>query len=142
MRSHLDISVKSSEQGLPGADRRTCGTLRGGDAAVALLRGAGLLLPARDDHHWRVYDEADEARVAEIRVLLDAGLPTSAIAQLIGCRVNDGDNPGRGGVDYHLRAELAEVRARLDARIRCLARNRDALDAWMRCPRPTDNAET
>jgi DNA-binding transcriptional MerR regulator len=100
--------------------------------AARLLRyyeERGLLTPARDDRGWRSYDESDEARVGEIRGLIEAGLPTAAIVQLLGCV---GDEPAsQRRVTAELRAELTAVRDRLDSRIRCLARNRDALDSWL-----------
>lgn len=90
----------------------------------------GLLTPHRDARGWRVYTGEDQGRVLEIRELLDAGLPTVAIRRLL-------DRPVTGGcsaaskADADFLAELIEFRNRLDARVRCLARNRDALDAWL-----------
>ena len=89
----------------------------------------GLLRPARDDRGWRNYDGVDEARVAEIRDLIAAGLPTAAIAQLL--ETAPGGGAGGTRVSEELRAELVAVRDRIDARVRSLGRNRDALDAWL-----------
>lgn len=89
----------------------------------------GLLAPGRDARGWRVYDDAAQQRVADIRALLDSALPTAAIRQLLGT----GDRVGRSeGVTEDLLDELTQVRAGLDARIRCLTRNREARDAWLR----------
>lgn len=84
----------------------------------------GLIAPARDDRGWRVYDAADQERVIEIRSLIEAGLPTAAIARLVGCTTAE-------AVTDDLRAELQAVLDRLDSRIQCLARNRDALEGWL-----------
>ena len=101
----------------------------------------GLLRPARDERGWRDYDTADQARVAEIRELIQSGLPTAAIVQLL----DTADGSPGPQVSDELRAELVAVRDRIDARVRCLARNRDALDAWLtalppRVTRPNGSA--
>lgn len=97
----------------------------------------GLLEPARDDRGWRVYDAADRDRVTEIRGLLEAGLPTAAIAQLLGAA---GETPAqRVHVSDELHAELRALRDRIDARIHCLIRNRDALDGWLHTTIPHDH---
>lgn len=91
----------------------------------------GLVSPRRDERGWRAYQERDLSRLNEVRTLLDAGLPVSAIRQLVGCLVLDGQGePTQIGDE--LLAELVAVRDRIDARVRCLARNRDALDDWLR----------
>jgi len=90
----------------------------------------GLLGPPRDSRGWRDYTDADEGRVREIRGLLDAGLPTAAIRQLLDCA--SPESASRAGIDEALLVGLVDVRNRLDARISCLSRNRDALDAWLR----------
>lgn len=91
----------------------------------------GLLHPQRDEHGWRVYDDDDLTRVEEVRSLLDAGLPVSAIQRLVGCLMPDGSTQPVQ-VSDDLLADLKAVHERLDSRIRCLARNRDALDKWLR----------
>jgi DNA-binding transcriptional MerR regulator len=104
------------------------GTVTG--VAPRLLRhyeAQGLLTPDRDSRGWRVYDESHRARVGRIRELVEAGLPTTAIGQLLHA-ADDGEvlQPSAA-----LLAELTAVHDRIDARIRCLARNRDALAAWL-----------
>ncbi len=91
----------------------------------------GLLTPRRDDRGWRIFDDQDLARAQEIRGLLQAGLPISAIRRLVGCLMPDGSSqPIR--ISNDLLEELVAVRDRLDSRIRCLAQNREALDTWLR----------
>ena len=89
-----------------------------------------LLEPPRDARGWRDYTDADEARVREIRGLLDAGLPTAAIRRLLDYA--SPQSPSHVGIDEALLEGLIDVRNRLDDRISCLSRNRDALDAWLR----------
>ena len=109
--------------------------------AVRLLRyyeQQGLVRPERDARGWRSYSDGDEARVREIRSLIEAGLPTAAIRQLLAGPVS---RPPAREVNQALLDELTVVHDRLDARIRCLQRNRDALASWLnrarRCPNPS-----
>ncbi len=100
--------------------------------AARLLRyyeQQGLLYPARDEHGWRSYSAADYGRVRRIRTLIESGLPTAAIVELLGSP--DADTDSVPAADAGLLRQLTEVRDRLDARIRCLAGNRDALTAWL-----------
>lgn len=98
----------------------------------------GLVRPLRDERGWRVYRQRDLDRLQEVRTLLDAGLPVSAIRQLVGCLDADGSGE-QAQISDQLLAELAIVRDRVDARVQCLARNRDALDHWLRtAPRSED----
>lgn len=98
----------------------------------------GLLSPDRDERGWRVYHPRDLDRLDEVRTLLNAGLPVSAIRQLVGCLAAEG--PGEPTqISDELRAELVVVRDRIDARVRCLARNRDALDKWIRAQLTDDH---
>ncbi|GAA2336492.1 GNAT family N-acetyltransferase [Dactylosporangium salmoneum] len=90
----------------------------------------GLLTPARRDNGYRDYGEHLVDRVQQIRGLLEAGLPTRLIKNVLPCL----DNPcsitisdaGPEVVDL-----LRQERDRMDARIACLSRNRDAIDAYL-----------
>jgi DNA-binding transcriptional MerR regulator len=86
----------------------------------------GLLSPARAGNGFRDYEESAVARVAEIRRLLDAGLPIRIIKAVRPCR----DSPAVHS-DPGLIAEIERYHDVLDARVRCLARNRDALAAYL-----------
>lgn len=69
-------------------------------------------------------------RVVQIRGLLDAGLTTQIIRQILPCL----DGPREIHVTEatpELIASLERQRERMDARIRCLTRNRDAIDAYL-----------
>lgn len=52
-----------------------------------------LLLPTRDTNGYRQYAEDAPARVERIRELLDAGLPTREIRELLPCATEDGLRP-------------------------------------------------
>jgi DNA-binding transcriptional MerR regulator len=89
-----------------------------------------LLDPERDSNGYRSYGEADAGRVEQTRGLLDAGLTTEIIRQIL---------PFLGG-GIRLpapcltagTAELLEREAeRLTRRIDCLSRNRDALLGYL-----------
>jgi DNA-binding transcriptional MerR regulator len=89
-----------------------------------------LLDPARDASGYRSYGEADAYRVEQIRGLLDAGLTTEIIRQLLpflGCGIHLPAQCLTAAT-----AELLEREAeRLGRRIDCLSRNRDALLGYL-----------
>lgn len=89
-----------------------------------------LLAPGRDASGYRDYGEESVDRVAQIRGLLDAGLPTAIIRDLLPCL----DRPKALHPPY-LDLEMAErLRGERDAmarRLTCLTRNRDAIDAYL-----------
>ncbi|MFC4058745.1 MerR family transcriptional regulator [Planomonospora corallina] len=90
----------------------------------------GLLDPGRAANGYRDYAECLVDRVVQIRGLIDAGLPTRIIKQVLPCL----EDPGAIHVadpDPELVAALERHRDRLDARIRCLARNRDAVSGYL-----------
>ncbi|MEV0588581.1 MerR family transcriptional regulator [Nonomuraea sp. NPDC050310] len=93
--------------------------------AVRLLRyyeAQGLLSSHRSEGGHRHYDAEAPAAVARIRTLLAAGLPTKVIRELMPCFAGDGTELQACVLD-HLRAQYAE----LDARIADLDRARTAL---------------
>ncbi|MGI5238216.1 GNAT family N-acetyltransferase [Dactylosporangium sp. CA-139066] len=90
----------------------------------------GLLTPARLANGYRDYGEHLVDRVQQIRGLLEAGLPTRLIKNVLPCL----DSPcsitiSEPGPDVV--AQLRHERDRMDARIACLSRNRDAIDAYL-----------
>ncbi|MER7005960.1 MerR family transcriptional regulator [Dactylosporangium sp. NPDC000555] len=90
----------------------------------------GLLTPARLDNGYRDYGEHLVDRVLQIRGLLEAGLPTRLIKDVLPCL----DNPCSITIS-DAGPEVVELlrheRDRMDARIACLSRNRDAIDAYL-----------
>ncbi|MEV5962371.1 MerR family transcriptional regulator [Kribbella sp. NPDC051952] len=83
----------------------------------------GLLESRRQANGYREYDEAAEATVRQIRLLLAAGLSTSTIKQILPCAHTDGSLTPCPGVLDRLRTHLG----RLDDRADELARARITL---------------
>ncbi|SDM38269.1 DNA-binding transcriptional regulator, MerR family [Allokutzneria albata] len=90
----------------------------------------GLLSPQREANGYRDYPEALVERVIQIRGLLDAGVPTRIIKDILPCL----DTPCSITVtdaSAELLATLRRERDQLDARVSCLARNRDAITTYL-----------
>ena len=90
----------------------------------------GLLEPSRLPNGYRDYDDGLIERITQIRGLIDAGVPTRIIRDILPCL----DDPAT----YHvfdsspeLVASLQDYHDLLDARVRCLAKNRDALATYL-----------
>lgn len=86
----------------------------------------GLLHPQRRPSGYREYVEADVTAVLRIRALLDAGLSTALIAEVLPCVRNDGAvlRPACPQV----RATLAAERDRMSSAIAALSTSRDLLE--------------
>jgi DNA-binding transcriptional MerR regulator len=90
----------------------------------------GLIAADRSANGYRDYDERFVDRVMQIRGLLDAGLPTRIIRQILPCL----DKPR---VIYfpdatpEMIATLERQRDRMTERINCLTRNRDAVSEYL-----------
>jgi DNA-binding transcriptional MerR regulator len=90
----------------------------------------GLIISERCANGYRAYDEPSVDRVVQIRGLLDAGLPTRIIKQILPCL----DQPRRIVFSDATPEMLATLEAELDRmsrRIECLARNRDAIAGYL-----------
>jgi DNA-binding transcriptional MerR regulator len=83
----------------------------------------GLLASQRQANGYREYDDAAELTVRQIRALLDAGLSTTLIKQVLPCAADDGSLSPCPGVLDKLRVQLQ----RLDERAANLARARKTL---------------
>ncbi|MGK4585398.1 MerR family transcriptional regulator [Kitasatospora sp. HPMI-4] len=90
----------------------------------------GLITPHRAANGYREYDDCLVERVLQIRGLLDAGLPTRIIRQILPCL----DSPRT----IHFADATAEIIATLESqsdrmtrRIDCLTRNRDAIQEYL-----------
>ena len=88
----------------------------------------GLLNPVRAGNGYRQYCPDAETTVAQIRGLLDAGLPTETIRQILPCA--HGTEPTIDPCPEIL-SSLAHEKARLDERIRHLSASRDTLDRYL-----------
>ncbi|MEC3951626.1 MerR family transcriptional regulator [Nocardia sp. CDC153] len=82
----------------------------------------GLLVPHRDSNGYRSYPDSAPARVARIRELLDAGLPTRDIRELLPCATDSGFQHCD-----HSRKVVGDGLDRLDDQIAELTRRRALL---------------
>lgn len=90
----------------------------------------GLISPRRLDNGYREYDEYLVDRVLKVRGLLDAGIPTRIIGDMLPCL----DQPREIVVvdpDPGLREVLAHERDKMSERIKFLEHNRDALTRYI-----------
>ncbi|TCN40159.1 DNA-binding transcriptional MerR regulator [Kribbella orskensis] len=90
----------------------------------------GLIVSERCSNGYRSYSEATVDRVLQVRGLLDAGLPTRIIKQILPCL----DKPRAihfPDATPEMIATLERERDRMTARIDCLARNRDAVADYL-----------
>ncbi|MDQ0376077.1 MerR family transcriptional regulator [Amycolatopsis thermophila] len=90
----------------------------------------GLIVSRRLPNGYRDYDEYNVGRVLQIRGLLDAGLPTRIIKQILPCL----DKPRSiyfPDATPEMLATLERERDRMTRRIDCLTRNRDAITEYL-----------
>ncbi|MFD9030238.1 MerR family transcriptional regulator [Streptomyces sp. NPDC059567] len=90
----------------------------------------GLIVADRMPNGYRAYDESNVDRVVQIRGLLDAGLPTRIIKQILPCL----DKPRVihfPDATPEMLATLENERDRMTERIRFLTRNRDAVAGYL-----------
>jgi DNA-binding transcriptional MerR regulator len=90
----------------------------------------GLLTPGRAANGYRDYGEPLVDRVAQIRGLLDAGLPTRIIKQILPCLAGPREIMF-GDATPDMIETLERERDAIDARVRCLSRNRDAITDYL-----------
>jgi DNA-binding transcriptional MerR regulator len=90
----------------------------------------GLIVADRSPNGYREYDEYYVDRVMQIRGLLDAGLPTRIIKQILPCL----DKPRIihfSDATPEMLATLEHERDRMTERIQCLTRNRDSIADYL-----------
>jgi DNA-binding transcriptional MerR regulator len=97
----------------------------------------GLLEPDRAANGYRDYAESLVERVVQIRGLLDAGVPTRIIAQILPC-LDDPSSIHVSDATPELLADLEHHEAQMTAKINCLARNRDAISSYLAAVRRPD----
>ncbi|MEU6117226.1 MerR family transcriptional regulator [Streptomyces sp. NPDC047117] len=90
----------------------------------------GLIVASRCANGYRAYDERYVDRVLQIRGLLDAGLPTRIIKQVLPC-LDKPRNIHFSDATPEMLATLEQEKDRMTDRIRCLTRNRDALAEYL-----------
>jgi DNA-binding transcriptional MerR regulator len=90
-----------------------------------------LITPARSANGYRDYDERLIDRVHQIRGLLDAGMPTRIIKQILPCLDVPGVLVCPSEASPELVRTLREERDRMTRRVEHLTRNRDAIDSYL-----------
>jgi DNA-binding transcriptional MerR regulator len=90
----------------------------------------GLIVPRRGTNGYREYDEDAADRVKQIRGLLDAGMPTRIIREILPC-LESSEVLYCPTVTPDLVATLERERDRMKDRIDVLARNRDAITDYL-----------
>ncbi|WP_405719918.1 MerR family transcriptional regulator [Streptomyces sp. NBC_01537] len=90
----------------------------------------GLIAPRRLPNGYREYDDYLIDRVIQIRGLIDSGIPTRIIKQILPCLGKPREIVVEDA-DPELLVLLACERDRMTARIDFLTRNRDAIDSYM-----------
>ncbi|MBO1419746.1 MerR family transcriptional regulator [Streptomyces sp. FH025] len=90
----------------------------------------GLISPRREANGYRDYDDYLVSRVLQIRGLLESGLPTRIIKQILPCL----DTPRTihfADATPEMLATLESETERMTRRIECLTRNRDAIREYL-----------
>ncbi|MFF2059997.1 MerR family transcriptional regulator [Rhodococcus qingshengii] len=90
----------------------------------------GLISPRRLDNGYRVYDDYLIDRVRKIRGLIDSGIPTRIVADILPC-LGKPQTIVVQNADPALRAVLAEERDRMNEKIEFLTHNRDAITRYL-----------
>ncbi|MFG1812396.1 MerR family transcriptional regulator [Kribbella sp. NPDC049174] len=89
-----------------------------------------LITPSRGPNGYREYQESHVDIVLQIKGLLDAGLPTRIIQQLLPC-LDQSQSIYVPDVTPEMIATLQREQTRLTERIDCLARNRNAIADYL-----------
>lgn len=90
----------------------------------------GLIEPTRLGNGYRDYDDHLADRVIQIRGLLDTGLPTRIIRQILPCLDKPRTIHFRDATPQML-STLQYERDQMTRRIEILVRNRDAIDTYL-----------
>lgn len=89
----------------------------------------GLLSAERGRNGYRDYDESVVGRVEQLRGLIDAGVPTAVIREMLPCLASTSSATPR--IAPEIERTLRAHREQLDRRIDCLSRNRDAVASYL-----------
>ncbi|MGN9909994.1 MerR family transcriptional regulator [Phytohabitans sp. LJ34] len=102
--------------------------------ALRHYEAEGLIRPARSANGYRAFDEGAVQAVDQIRGLIESGLPTRIIREIL--PYLDGPAALMPEVPCaYMLGEVARQRDLLDRRIQALTGNRDALEAYLRAAR-------
>ncbi|MCC3761490.1 MerR family transcriptional regulator [Glycomyces sp. TRM65418] len=96
----------------------------------------GMLIPARSPNGYREYDEQSVDRALQIRGLLDAGMPTRVVKQVLPCLKQPGAIHVLGATPETL-GLLERERDSMSERIETLTRSRDAIARYIDTVRRT-----
>ncbi|WP_030677964.1 MerR family transcriptional regulator [Streptomyces sp. NRRL B-1347] len=96
----------------------------------------GLIVADRTPNGYRDYDPFYVDRVLQIRGLLEAGLPTRIIKQILPC-LNKPRTIHFPDATPEMLATLEHERDRMTERVECLTRNRDAIADYLAAVRET-----
>ena len=99
----------------------------------------GLIVADRAPNGYRAYSEATVDRVLQVRGLLDAGLPTRIIKQILPC-LDQSRAIHFPDATPEMLATLEAERDRMTRRAECLLRNRDAISEYLDAVRDYDGA--
>jgi DNA-binding transcriptional MerR regulator len=107
----------------------------------------GLLSSDRSANGYRDYDPQAVEQVTQIKGLIDAGIPTAIIKDILPRLDTSCGIHAIGPADEVINA-LEQHREQLDARIQCITRNRDAITRYLNTvrasaavPRPLDHLD-
>ncbi len=98
---------------------------------LRFYESCGLLSATREGNNYRSYAESSVGRVEQIRGLLEAGLSTRMVGELLPCFDSPQDPIHFVGVTPEMAAALERERNRLDRLVGILTRNRDAVTAYL-----------
>ncbi|MER5713360.1 MerR family transcriptional regulator [Streptomyces sp. NPDC042898] len=102
--------------------------------ALRYYEEEGLIRPDRSGNGYRDYCEGADEVVRQIRGLIDCGLPTRIIRDIL--PYLDGPTDLLPPVPCtEMLDQVAAEREQLDRRIHCLVRNRNALDGYLKAAR-------
>ena len=90
----------------------------------------GLVSPRRLDNGYREYDDYLVDRVQKIRGLIDSGIPTRIVSDILPC-LGKPHTIVVENVEPELRDALVEERDRMSEKIDFLTRNRDAITSYL-----------
>jgi DNA-binding transcriptional MerR regulator len=90
----------------------------------------GLITPRRLDNGYRVYDDYLVDRVRKIRGLIDSGIPTRIVSDILPC-LGQPQNIVVQNADPGLHDLLAAERDRMTEKIDFLIHNRDAISGYL-----------
>lgn len=90
----------------------------------------GLIAPRRLQNGYREYEDYLVHRVRKIRGLLDSGIPTRIIGDMLPC-LNNTEATVVADPDPELREMLVEQRDKMTERISFLEQNRDTLTRYI-----------